>query len=115
MSETYDGWAIIEIMGHRVRAGRVVMDDTPLLRIDIPTTDGEEITEYYGRAAIFSMRPCDEDVARDFAASHGGRRPVRPVSYCEDDKARLAAPDAGDGDDDDDDGGYVDYDGSEGF
>ena len=112
MSETYDGWAIIEIMGHRVRAGRVVMDDTPLLRIDIPTADGEEITEYYGRGSIFSMRPCDEEVARDFAKAHGVRRPVRPVSYREDDAQRLAAPDDDDGDDESD---YVDYDGSDGF
>lgn len=95
MAETYDGWAIIEIMGHRVRAGRVVMDDTPLLRIDIPTEDGEEITEFYGRSAIFSMRPCEEQIARDWAARNGMRRPVRPVTYREpDEKPALGAPDS---------------------
>lgn len=109
MAETYDGWAIIEIMGHRVRAGRVVMDDTPLLRIDIPTEDGEDITEFYGRAAIFSMRPCEEEIARDWAKSHGVRRPVRPVTYRENETPKIAAPE------EDDDDEYVDYDGSEGF
>lgn len=99
MAETYDGWAIIEIMGHRVRAGRVVMDDTPLLRIDIPAEDGEDITEFYGRSAIFSMRPCEEQIARDWAARYGVRRPVRPVTYREpDERPALASPDS-DGDD----------------
>ena len=78
--QTYDGWAIVEIMGHRVRAGLVVMDDSPTIRIDIPTDSGD-VTEFYGRAAIFSLRPCTEDVARAAAKGFGDPRPIRPVDY----------------------------------
>ena len=81
MADTYEGWAILEIMGHRVRAGRIVMDDNPLVRIDCPTADGSEITEYYGRAAIFSLRPCSEEIARDYAKNYGPSHPPRPIQY----------------------------------
>ena len=83
-THTYQGWAIVEIMGHRVRAGRVTMDESPIIRIDIPLKDAEaasEVTEYYGRAAVFSMRPCTEEMARQVASDYGDPRPVRPLDY----------------------------------
>lgn len=79
----FEGWAILELMGHRRRAGRIAeveMFGGKLLRIDIPTADGE-VTEFYGASSIYSLRPASEDVARRAAEGMGDPRPVRPVEY----------------------------------
>lgn len=84
----YEGWAILELMGHRRRAGRVAeveMFGGKLLRIDIPAGDGE-VTEFYGATSIYSLRPATEEVARRAAGQLGDPRPVQPVDY------RLSPP-----------------------
>jgi hypothetical protein len=90
MSATaYEGWAVVELMGHRERPGRVSeveMYGGKLLRIDIPGEDGVEVTEFYGVTSIYALRPTSEEVARD-RAKRLNVRPVRPVEY-----AQLAAP-----------------------
>lgn len=90
MSESgFEGWAIVELMGHRTRPGYVVEVEIAggkLLRIDIPAPDGE-VSEFYGVASIYSIRPCSEQMARDQARS-ANSRPVRPIQYCE-----LPSPD----------------------
>lgn len=86
--EPFAGWAIVELMGHRQRAGEVrevEMFGARLLRVDTPTA-GEPVTEFYGGGAIYAVRPCTEDVARAMAARLGDPRPVSPLAY------RLAAP-----------------------
>lgn len=85
MSE-YEGWAIVELMGHRQRPGyvkEVEMAGGKMLRIDIPTADGESVTEFYGTAAIYAIRPAAEDLVRGQIARWNDPRPVRPVSYRE--------------------------------
>lgn len=104
-AESY--WAIVELMGHRQRAGlcrEVEQFGAKMLRIDIPTEgDPQFVTEFYGGSSIYALRPAEEDVARSVAARLGDPRPVAPVSY------RLPAPpvaDPGDeylGDEDEDD------------
>ena len=79
----YEGWAMLELMGHRQRVGRVQeveMYGGKMLRIDIPI-EGGDITEFYGCTSIYALRPIAEDVARDAARRHGDPRPVRPVEY----------------------------------
>ena len=79
----YEGWAMLELMGHRQRVGRVQeveMFGGKLLRIDIPT-EGGDVTEFYGCSSIYAMRPIAEDVARDAAKRYGDPRPVKPVEY----------------------------------
>ena len=76
-------FAIVELMGHRRRAGRIAEVErfgTKLLRIDTPNADGET-TEFYGGGAIYALRPCTEDVAREAARQIGDLRPVAPVTY----------------------------------
>lgn len=88
-------WALVEIMGHRRRAGlcqEVDLFGSKQLRIDIPAGDGF-VTEFYGGSAIFAFRPATEEVARALADQIGDPRPVNPVAY------RLPAPDAERGDD----------------
>lgn len=67
------------------------MDEGPLIRIDIPVgkEDGGEttVTEFYDRAAIFSLRPCTEEIARTLIERYSDPCPVWPVDYREEKKA----------------------------
>lgn len=63
-------WAVVEIMGHRVRAGLcsdATIAGATFLRIEHPTAkdaSGEEpVTEYYAPSSLFAIRPCSFDEA----------------------------------------------------
>ncbi len=93
---SFEGWAVVELMGHRERPGRVSeveMFGGKLLRIDIPGEDGAEITEFYSVASIYSLRPVSEDVARD-RAKRMDIRPIRPVEYRQPSLPAPPAPDS---------------------
>lgn len=72
MSEQQTRWVIVEIMGHRVVAGRLSFGDAPYDRgvaVDVPlrAQEGQPETfaqEFYGAGALFSVRIVPEDVAR---------------------------------------------------
>jgi len=85
--QAFDSWAILELMGHLRRAGRVrevELAGAKVLRIDIPTEAPDvEVTEFFGGGAIYRLRPCSEEVARAAAVQIGDPRPVRPVEYRE--------------------------------
>lgn len=87
MSEVnFEGWAIIELMGHRQRGGYVKdveMFGGKLLRVDIPVAADTTVTEFYGCTAIYALRPCSEEIVRDHVSKScgGDPRPVRPVEY----------------------------------
>ena len=71
MSETnqnqLDMWAVIDLMGHSRTAGIVRTSDLGgLLRVDVPIDDGFR-TEYYGEAAIYSIKIVSEEIARAYA------------------------------------------------
>jgi hypothetical protein len=66
----YEGWATLELMGHRTRHGLVREVDYgggTMLRIEVITT-GAPAIELYPYHAIFGVRPCSEDEAHDRAA-----------------------------------------------
>jgi hypothetical protein len=92
MSEVvFEGWAIIELFGHRQRGGYVKdveMFGGKLLRVDIPVATDTTVTEFYGCTAIYALRPCSEEIVRDHVSkSYGGDpRPIRPVEYRLEDK-----------------------------
>lgn len=74
---TEDGcqWAIVELMGHRTRAGAISdaqMGGATLLRIEHPSradhTGVEPLCEYYAASALFSVRPCSREDAEKVAA-----------------------------------------------
>lgn len=84
--EPFKGWAILELMGHRVRPGfveDVEIAGGRMFRVDIPVGDGDTVTEFYGAQAVYSLRPATEEIARDSARRSWGAdpRPVRPVDY----------------------------------
>lgn len=77
---TYEGWAIVELMGHRTFGGmvsEVEMYGGRLLRLDVFDDEGEEpaMTQYYGSSAIYCITPADESLARQVGR---GSRPGKP-------------------------------------
>lgn len=89
MSEPYEGWAVLELMGHRVLVGRVSeveMFGGKVCRIDALSVEafsgvcgGERVwdhvcpehqltekwvTQFYGVAAIYCLTPSDEQTIR---------------------------------------------------
>lgn len=70
-SNAFEGWAIVELMGHRRLAGFVSqaeMFGSALLRIDIPGGGGGlNATQFYGGNSIYCLSPTTEEIARAFA------------------------------------------------
>lgn len=65
-------WAVVELMGHGQTAGLIRTSDLGgLLRVDVPAEDGFR-TEYYGEAAIYSIKIVSEEIARAYAAPERG-------------------------------------------
>lgn len=87
---SYEGWAILSLMGHNERYGWVRETEqfgTKMIQIDMPVGKddaGQDITvsEFYGGPSIYSLRPCTEEIVRDhFARRWGDPRPARPLDY----------------------------------
>lgn len=59
-----DTWAILEVFGHQVYAGKVSehqLGNANLLRVDVPATDkSQSFTKFFSAGAIFSLTPTDE-------------------------------------------------------
>ena len=74
----YDGWAILELMGHVRLAGRITEEShfgVALGRIDIPNGD-TFTTQYFGGSSIYRLTPTTEEIARSVAL-HNQPEPVR--------------------------------------
>jgi hypothetical protein len=65
MSEKFDHFAIVELFGHQIIAGKVseqVIGGQGFVRVDMPTVDGQEgFTKFYGAGAIYAITPCNEE------------------------------------------------------
>lgn len=77
----FEGWAILELMGHRKLAGKVseqAIGGASMLRIDVPG-DGDTTvaTQFYSGAAIYCVTPTTEAIARK-VANHYQPAPVTP-------------------------------------
>ncbi len=102
MSDQPDTWAQVEIMGHRVRFGRIVEAEqfgAKGVRIDVPMDEpGVFTSEFYAGAAIFSVTPCTEETARAYAEQRRRwDRPCEPLSLPP--PQRFSEPDDPDTDD----------------
>lgn len=82
-SPAFEGWAILELMGHRRLAGyvrEVTMFGTALCRIDVPEVEGQaRTTQFFTASAVYCVTPTTEEIARRVAR---GVRPA-PVSLFE--------------------------------
>jgi hypothetical protein len=107
VSEGFNEWAIVELMGHRKLAGKVseqTIASAAFLRIDVPEQDERPAaTQFYSAGAVYAITPCTEQTARDSMAAMSA---VAPVSRWELPQ-RIEAPkvDSSAVDDDDDDDG----------
>lgn len=106
--QPFKGWALVELMGHRKRAGLcedVAMFGGRLLRVDIPCKEpaGTFTTEFYGGPAIYGLHPCDEATGRRLAKEHTYDRPIAP--YKEPAQLSLGYDDGDEGDSADGDRG----------
>lgn len=77
----FEGWAIMELMGHRRLAGHVSEQEIAgagMLRIDVYDGDGEQpyATQFYSPQALYALTPTTEEIARAMGRT-GKPRPVR--------------------------------------
>lgn len=105
--EAFKGWALVELMGHRKRAGLcedVVMCGTRLLRVDVPDEKdpAKFTTEFYGGSAIYGLHPCDEAIGRRLAKDHRHDRAIEPYRYQPEEQLRLEMNQREDEDEDED-------------
>jgi hypothetical protein len=78
MSEKFEHWGIVELMGHQRASGRLteeVIGGANLLRVDVPTDAHNFRTVYYGASAIYALHITDEEAARKMASQSGARPP----------------------------------------
>jgi hypothetical protein len=65
MSETFDQFAIVELFGHGVIAGKVseqIIGGQSFIRVDVPDVDDRpSFTKFFGAAAIYAITPCNVD------------------------------------------------------
>lgn len=75
----FEGWAVLELMGHRKLAGYVrpaTIAGAGVLRIDVPRPldqpQEEPIlaTQFYSPSALYCLTPVDETVARNLAKAY---------------------------------------------
>ncbi len=70
-------WAIVEIFGHSRYAGTVsehTIGGCSFVRVDVPEVDGEPaFTKLFGNAAIYSITPVSEQIARVVAKQFQSR------------------------------------------
>lgn len=94
-TEPFEGYAILELMGHRQRPGwvrEVEMAGTKMMRVDIPVSKDDAgqdvlVTEFYGGPSIYALRPCSEEIVRDWFKRYGeDPRPIRPLEFREREK-----------------------------
>lgn len=76
MGQTFEEFAIVELFGHQVIAGKVseqVIGGQGFVRVDVPAIEGvEAYTKFYGPGAIYALTPVDE--ASMLAAVQGLRQ-----------------------------------------
>lgn len=75
--ENYEGWGIVELMGHRKLAGKLStrkIAGMNFLRLDIPARIDTAVeteysaTQFLNPSSIYALHPTTEDVARAVAA-----------------------------------------------
>lgn len=95
MSEAFESWAIVEIMGHQTYAGLVseqVVGGTAFVRVDIPETEGQPaFTKLFGGASIYCITPTTEPIARAMAKRYS-RPPLNLYDLPEEWQEKIRQP-----------------------
>jgi hypothetical protein len=100
MAEKFEQFAVVELFGHQIIAGKVseqVIGGQGFVRVDVPAVDGQEaFTKFYGAGAIYAITPCDENTV---LASVMGLR-TKPINVWKLNLPQLTARQEHDDDDD---------------
>ena len=68
MVEKFETWAVVEVCGHQKYAGFVTeqaIGGASFVRVDVPeVSDHEAFSKLFGAAAIYSITPCSEELAK---------------------------------------------------
>ena len=68
MTEKFEQWCILEIMGHQTYAGLVseqAIGGSSFVRIDVPESEGiPAFSKCFGAGSIYCITPVTEEVAR---------------------------------------------------
>ncbi len=71
--ETFEGWCILELMGHRKMAGYVreqSLGGAAFVRIDVPGDGADVATQLYSPSAVYCITPTTEDLARKLSKAN---------------------------------------------
>jgi hypothetical protein len=67
MSDKFEQWGIVEIMGHQIIAGKIseqAIGGTSFVRVDVPETkEVPAFTKMFGSGAIYAITVTDEETA----------------------------------------------------
>lgn len=88
--EVFEGWAVVELMGHRRLAGFISEQQiagAAFLRLDVHGTEAEIVTQFYAPNAVYCITPTTEELARKL----GDKARPQPVSRYELEPARAYA------------------------
>lgn len=70
----FEGWAIVELMGHRRLAGflrEAQIGGAAFIRLDVPETDdAPAATQFYSPTAVYCITPTTEEMARAVARTN---------------------------------------------
>lgn len=98
MSNKFEAWGVVEIMGHQSLAGRLseqVVAGANLLRVDVPQDingEGAFRTEYIGANSIYRMRVTTEEVARPLRCAALLIRRMPLACVCRHRNSRMRPP-----------------------
>lgn len=71
---SFEGWAILEVMGHRKLAGYLseqVIAGASFIRLDVMQPDGTPIlTQYYNPASVYCITPTTQILASKLAVKN---------------------------------------------
>ena len=81
MSEKFETWAIVELFGHQVIAGKVTdqaVGGETFIRVDVPSVgDKSEFTRLFGKGAVYSITPTSEDIVQKYV-QRNREEPIHP-------------------------------------
>lgn len=69
-STAFEGWAVLELMGHRKLAGfvrEVTVAGAGFLRLDVPGDGADAVTQFYPPSSVYCLTPTSEEIARGLA------------------------------------------------
>jgi hypothetical protein len=88
----FDQWCLVELFGHQQIAGRVSeaqIGGETFVRVDVPEVEGRPaFTKFYGKGAIYSITPVEEDFVMRYEQYHQ----TRPITVYVPPPPEMALP-----------------------